>query len=90
MKKGFEFIEEEAKNLLRVLSYRKFDFAVDACLKILEEQFGARFYRVTEWPQEIDRLWSNFIVIDGPDDVKVSIADPRTKDVLRSYGCEVE
>lgn len=86
---GAEYIKEEAKNLLHVLSYRKFDFAVDACLKILEEQFGARFYRVTEWPQEIDRLWSNFIVIDGPDDVKVSIADPRTKDVLRSYGCEI-
>ena len=81
-----EYVIREIEDLLRKLSCRKFDYAVDNALAILQDQFGARFYRVTDWPEEMARSRSNFVIIRGVGDVQVSLADPGTIAALVGYG----
>lgn len=81
-----QYLVQEIKNLLRCLVYRKFDYAVDDVLRILQEQYGERFYRVTDWPDEAENFRSNFVIINSPDDVKVSIVgDGRVAKIIRGY-----
>ena len=73
-----ERVREEIKNLLETLVYKSFGQKVSAALRILEEIYDTRFYRVSDWPDVAARpdCTCNFIIVNSHDDIKVSLGDP--------------
>ena len=85
--KATEYLANEVKNLLRTLVCRNTDYAVDQALKILKDEYGAEFYRVNDWPEDLKHKKSNFIIVHSRDDVEVSITGSCAT-ILLARGCE--
>ena len=79
-----KFVEDTYLNLVSVLQSPNPD---NAALRIMEDMLGGRFYRVTEFPEELDLMRSNFIIVRDARTVMVCIGDPVTLNTLKVIGC---
>lgn len=68
-----EQIKAEILDLLAKMVYRNLDYAVDQVLKILKDQTGMPFVRVSAWPENREVIPAHFVIISSPTDVEVSM-----------------